>query len=550
MAITRSQQAKQMLQEGGGAKPPKLGNPPVIEEIENMREFRIANPDVKNIFDLERELKKKLQRERARKAALNTILYRFGGKFDRPTSSGNSLEDMITELNLADVLKYDFQGPAGVMGLEEALNMITPKSVSTSARKIQRDISKADGGRAKFQGGGRDASSEDFGGGADLGGNGGDARSEFMGAKGKTRTGIGPGIAGGIEGIKTPPKNVQIPQSKVKGILGNLALNTLGKKFGFLNPLGQMIAVKNLVDRTRQGIVDEEDLQLETAPFAGGGIVNLDTNKLAVKLLADGGFIDDEERQAYGLGSIVRKAKRVVKKVVKSPIGKIAAATAIANFGVPLLSKSPVGSFFGKGSFNPLKRLVPGVDKDIALSPFGELFSKIPNVGIGTAITAASALPLLGLGTGEETEEEAEEIIRGAGLNIDDIRESYLTGDKYRARRFKAEGGSMKEPVAKKVMPLLDMDGMEKDYRETGGFVPIGRMEKADDVPARLSKNEFVFTADAVRNAGDGDVDKGSEVMYNMMKNLEAGGEVSEESQGLEGARKMFQTSKRLEEVI
>ena len=51
-------------------------------------------------------------------------------------------------------------------------------------------------------------------------------------------------------------------------------------------------------------------------------------------------------------------------------------------------------------------------------------------------------------------------------------------------------------------------------------------------------------------NAGDGDVDKGAEVMYNMMKNLEAGGEVSEESQGLKGARKMFQTSQRLEEVL
>jgi hypothetical protein len=99
-------------------------------------------------------------------------------------------------------------------------------------------------------------------------------------------------------------------------------------------------------------------------------------------------------------------------------------------------------------------------------------------------------------------------------------------------------------------MPLLDMDGKEMDLRAEGGFVPIGRMEKADDVPARLSKNEFVFTADAVRNAGEGDVDKGAEVMYNMMKNLESGGEVSEESQGLEGARKMFQTSQRLEEVL
>jgi hypothetical protein len=75
-------------------------------------------------------------------------------------------------------------------------------------------------------------------------------------------------------------------------------------------------------------------------------------------------------------------------------------------------------------------------------------------------------------------------------------------------------------------------------------------MERADDVPARLSKNEFVFTADAVRNAGDGDIDKGAEVMYNVMKNLEAGGDISEESQGLNGARNMFQTSKRLEEVL
>ena len=119
-----------------------------------------------------------------------------------------------------------------------------------------------------------------------------------------------------------------------------------------------------------------------------------------------------------------------------------------------------------------------------------------------------------------------------------------------------ADGGRIgyqegsKEPVAKKTMPLLDMDGKEMDLRDDGGFVPIGRMEKADDVPARLSKNEFVFTADAVRNAGGGDVDKGAEVMYNMMKNLESGGEVSEESQGLEGAREMFQTSKRLEEVL
>ena len=140
---------------------------------------------------------------------------------------------------------------------------------------------------------------------------------------------------------------------------------------------------------------------------------------------------------------------------------------------------------------------------------------------------------------------------------INENHEQYLNFYKA-SKNEKADGGIMrmgyqegsKEPVAKKTMPLLDMDGMEKDYRETGGFVDMGRMERADDVPARLSKNEFVFTADAVRNAGEGDIDKGAEVMYNMMKNLEDGGDVSEESQGLEGARKMFQTSQRLEEVL
>ena len=96
----------------------------------------------------------------------------------------------------------------------------------------------------------------------------------------------------------------------------------------------------------------------------------------------------------------------------------------------------------------------------------------------------------------------------------------------------------------------MDLGGMEKDYRNTGGFVDLGAKEKADDVPARLSVNEFVFTADAVRNAGGGDIDKGAEVMENVMKHLEQGGQMSEESQGMQGAQRMFEVSERLSEVI
>jgi hypothetical protein len=67
----------------------------------------------------------------------------------------------------------------------------------------------------------------------------------------------------------------------------------------------------------------------------------------------------------------------------------------------------------------------------------------------------------------------------------------------------------------------------ELDLRDSGGFIPpVGVKEKADDIPAMLSNNEFVFTADAVRGMGDGDVEKGAQRMYDMMKKLEGGGRV------------------------
>ena len=270
----------------------------------------------------------------------------------------------------------------------------------------------------------------------------------------------------------------------------------------------------------------------------------LDARGAAYRFFADGGMAEDDDpvggimdlesgRQMYFLGKLVKKVTRGVKKIAKSPVGKLALGAAAIKFGSPFLKSEGLKNFFFKGGEMGLKNLT--------------------QKGLLTGILGTSALA--GLMTPKQ--EEDEEQYLGPSIDIPAIRRDPY-GAMGRAYRFAADGGIMrmgyqdgsKEPVAKKTMPLLDMDGMEKDYRETGGFVEMGRMERADDVPARLSKNEFVFTADAVRNAGDGNIDKGAEVMYNMMKNLESGGEVSEESQGLEGARKMFQTSQRLGEVV
>ena len=80
-----------------------------------------------------------------------------------------------------------------------------------------------------------------------------------------------------------------------------------------------------------------------------------------------------------------------------------------------------------------------------------------------------------------------------------------------------ANGGIMNYNMGGSVLP----NGVEMDYRG-GGFIPMGSKERADDVPARVSKNEFVMTADAVRAAGGGSVNKGAKKMYELMNNLEA----------------------------
>ena len=248
---------------------------------------------------------------------------------------------------------------------------------------------------------------------------------------------------------------------------------------------------------------------VEDAPM--GGIMDLDTTR---QMLFIGGI-------AKGISKGLKSITRGIKKVAKSPIGKAALLGAVG-FGIPGTKFG--GLFGGKFANMTLPKLITDNMSGLKVAAMS---------GLGGALLAS-------LEDKDDDDFNIEEYYKMAGLNMPE--------NQY---RFLAEGGSTeKEPVAKKTMPLLDLEGQEMDFRQDGGFVPIGRMEKADDVPARLSKNEFVFTAEAVRNAGGGDVDKGAEVMYNTMKNLEAGGEVSEETQGLEGARNMFQTSQRLGEVV
>jgi hypothetical protein len=338
-------------------------------------------------------------------------------------------------------------------------------------------------------------------------------------------------------------------------------------------------------------------------------------------------------RQPYGLGKLVKKAFKGIKKIAKSPIGK-AAMLGLGAYYAPMMWGQGAGfGGWGKGlaalrntklgtSMMGIPKGAPGTGSSGFLGKIGSFlnpwsggkFSGKKLFGLGSM--AAIGMPFLqkALKWGPYGEEEGEQedwsVMPGSIANLRNQAQNYyrtatpdmaaspfMPGKQFvnpnfyaadggragllnggeageaqieqmlRAEymKYRNKGGTMpyeqfKILVMKQAQQgqtpnqmmaaggrmgaeeggLMDMGGQEKDYRENGGFVPIGGEERADDVPARLSKNEFVFTADAVRAAGGGDIDAGSEVMQNVMDNLEQGGEVSEDSQGLQGGEEIM----------
>ena len=117
-----------------------------------------------------------------------------------------------------------------------------------------------------------------------------------------------------------------------------------------------------------------------------------------------------------------------------------------------------------------------------------------------------------------------QEAIEAAKDELERLRSKFMA---YGGRVNRARGSDEKVEMASGIegLPInVNSKGVkEVDLRESGGFIPpVGVKEKADDIPAMLSNNEFVFTADAVRAAGGGSVNKGAQRMYDLMKNLES----------------------------
>ena len=202
---------------------------------------------------------------------------------------------------------------------------------------------------------------------------------------------------------------------------------------------------------------------------------------------------------------------------LKLPAGAAELGTGLDQFlyGMPDVSdmKRAQGLFGFAGDFKPLQGNL--------LAPGG----KLSTARVGAAVVAGLTLTQ----TQQQIEEEGEE----EGLEPSEIarlqQEAAEIWEDFDTTAFKpnvAQGGLMRANYALGSRPTEQESGLgglpiEADMRYSGGFMPYGAKEKADDVPARLSKNEFVFTADAVRGAGGGDINTGAKRMYQSMKQLE-----------------------------
>ena len=275
----------------------------------------------------------------------------------------------------------------------------------------------------------------------------------------------------------------------------------------------------------------------------------------------EGGIMDIVPREQALFGGIKKAVKKVtkgVKKLASSDIGKAALIGATA-FGIPGTS---IGGLFGRASFGGQAFGLlgkPGIAATLGLgtanlNPAAQkaiLGKTVESGGLSSMLTKGAALAgLSGFLSSQYgmTEEQQAEALRDPEQLKSYLRIYYTNmnpnaGSK-EIEEFVAnnsaeytaglggyaEGG--KVDPSKNAEKAAGIEGLplgqnqagvkELDLRKTGGFIqPVGIKEKADDIPAMLSNNEFVMTADAVKGAGGGDVRKGAQRMYDTMKRLE-----------------------------
>ena len=320
---------------------------------------------------------------------------------------------------------------------------------------------------------------------------------------------LGAAKLGGLGGLKTKLFGSALPGALGRdafmgaagkqgslGLLGKLGLTKGGGSFGLTN-LGKIAGIGGLSGLAgllaAQEAEDEEGIDISDID-RGEGLNILDIVARARKNDPEFRFLPGAEfttafAEGGGVGSLAMNEEGVDQKFVSDEAGALPKkGGGVTPSDMGKLKKSDFDSE------EDYQRYLRQLNKKAEGGPI--------NLGMDLYLITKQTLEKEGYSPGEAHEK---------ALDASGMREYFdkLPKEKDGGRIGKQEGG------------IMDLGGMEMDLRG-GGFVPLGAKEKADDVPARLSKNEFVMTADAVRAAGGGSIDKGADKMYNLMKDLES----------------------------
>jgi hypothetical protein len=235
--------------------------------------------------------------------------------------------------------------------------------------------------------------------------------------------GLNPFMTGMTSGLYNVYQTIKGDQPASE-IYGDVKRNVQGS-FGL--PEDLQAKYDNIMSMSSDELTNQlADLNLanqRTAQMAGGGMPY------------EGGIMDLESaRQMYGLGKLVKKVTRGIKKIVKSPIGKAAIIGGLT-FGIPGVQSG----FFSKG--------LMGTQKGLGLRKFltDSIFGKVTDLGIAGPNRAARTggllnflkdNPLMAIGgasalAGLYTAKTEDEEPLYAGADIDDPRKIMANPYKY-----------------------------------------------------------------------------------------------------------------------
>ena len=139
----------------------------------------------------------------------------------------------------------------------------------------------------------------------------------------------------------------------------------------------------------------------------------------------------------------------------------------------------------------------------------GQMFGLDPESRIGGMLnTKAGEAIAMGLGS------------QLLSMLTDKDEETQMDRDMQRRTRGYAE--MVTDPNRVRFKPLERNEGGPAYFpRRNGGIMPSEGSGRKDDVPAMLTAGEFVMTRDAVKGAGNGNLNQGIQKMYGMMNRLE-----------------------------